>query len=242
MSTVVPMNVDFTVHRWAEWTMLMLGEAVFSLLVEEAIDTDGYYITFYCGLACVIFLMYSHFASQPMEAEKHVMVKSKNRAVITQNVQVIYALALVGMGAAFTLFVKSFADKGDYGGRRWLGEFMDELIIYQRYLAGGGESKYSQYELKERAAHIFSISLGMVLFSLDFMSLLHLGSEELFKVCKAKPMLNLFVLMRFTIVAVVLSISQWNDDPKVLAPVGLGCTLLHNFFIAGCQGILSNHE
>ena len=239
---MVPMNIDFTVHRWAEWTMLMLGEAVFSLLVEEALDVDGYYITFYCGLATVIFLMYSHFASQPMEAEKHVMTKSKNRAVIGQNVQVIYALALVGMGAAFTLFVKSFADKGDYGGRRWLGEFMDEVVIYQRYLAGGGESNYSQYELKERAAHMFSISLGMVLFSIDFMSLLHLGSEELFKVCKSKPVMYLLVLMRFVIVAFVLSISSIIDDPKVLAPVGLGCTLLHNLFIASCEGILSKHE
>lgn len=237
-TTVVPLNIGFVTHRYAEWTMLMVGEAVFSLLVEEALEADGYYITFYCGLTTVTLLMYSHFQSQPMEAEKHAMVKSKNRAILSQTIQSIYTLSLVALGATFTLFVRSFAGQG-YAGRRWL-EFLDELALDQRFLAGGGDSKYSQDDLNERAGIIFSIALGLVFFSLDFMSLvLHLGTEMLMKNCRTKPVCAYLVFIRGVLIAVTLSISQWTKDPEILAPIGLGCALLHNMLVTRSSHVIT---
>jgi hypothetical protein len=40
------MNIDFTLHRNGEWTMLMLGESVFSILIVDTPDNNVEF-TFY---------------------------------------------------------------------------------------------------------------------------------------------------------------------------------------------------
>jgi hypothetical protein len=220
------MNVDFFIHRNAEWTMLMLGESIFSLVVEDVSESEGFFTTFYCGLVIVIFLMYIHFKNQPMEAERHVLVNSKNRALISTMVQTLYSASLVGMGAGLTLFLKTFATKQSY--RRWLS-----FVLEGRILAGGGDQLYSPYEMKERAASVFSISLGMVLICVDTLTFLHVGLDQTLetlrkKDSKTKFLVPFFTLMRLFLTIFVLTLCLWNTSAEQLAGIGLGCVFFYD--------------
>jgi hypothetical protein len=214
------MNVDFSIHRTAEWTMLMLGESILSLLIVDVPEEDShYYSTFYCSLLTVILLQYLHFRSQPHSADDHVLRRSKNRGMISNNLWFAYSASLIGLGAAFTLFVLSFswAKEGDGNDHR--------------RLAGGGGTPYPVDEMKQRAAHMFSISLSMIFLMLDAISFLHLGFEHSKKrcYCKKNNKYNFkgvfLVTIRFGIVPFVATLSQWITDPEVLAGAGLGLTL-----------------
>jgi hypothetical protein len=52
----VPMNISFTIHRYGEWTMLMLGESVLSLLIVEVAEGSSYYKTFFSGIISITLL------------------------------------------------------------------------------------------------------------------------------------------------------------------------------------------
>lgn len=54
---VVPMNVHYMIHRYGEWTMLILGESVLSLLTADIAYYDGslFYVSFFSGILSVSF-------------------------------------------------------------------------------------------------------------------------------------------------------------------------------------------
>jgi hypothetical protein len=220
--------------------MLMLGESIFSLLVEEISESEGYYSTFYCGLVTVIFLQYIHFTSQPMVAERHAMVDSKNRALVLQAILIFYSASLVGLGAGLTLFLRTFVMEGKGERRRWL-EFESE----GRWLAGG-ESAFPADELKQSAARVFSVSLGLVLFCVEIMSFLHGGFAKALKMLRNKSAKIQFaivalVVIRFALVIFVATLCQWNTDPEVLSGIGLACVLLYSVLFS-LPGKLANDE
>lgn len=59
------MNIDYAIHRYGEWIMLMLGESVLSLLIVGVKERDDFYKTFYCGIISIALLENLHFRSQP---------------------------------------------------------------------------------------------------------------------------------------------------------------------------------
>jgi hypothetical protein len=82
-------------------------------------------------------------------------------------------------------------------------------------LAAGGDDKYDSDALQERAAHLFSGALTIIFFSLDCMTMLHLGMNESKNRClaehsKKKKRKGLFVLsLRLGLLAFVATLSQW---------------------------------
>lgn len=65
----VPSNIDFMIHRYGEWTMLMLGEAVLSLLIVDTTESTKYYVVAGVGVLTVILLQAVKFESEPSHAE-----------------------------------------------------------------------------------------------------------------------------------------------------------------------------
>jgi low temperature requirement protein LtrA len=107
---VVPMNVEFLVHRNGEWTMLMLGESILSLLIVDVPEEDTeYFTTFYCSLMTVILLQYLYFRSQPHNADDHAVRKDKHLGMMWTIVLFVYSASLVALGVALMLFVLSFS-------------------------------------------------------------------------------------------------------------------------------------
>jgi hypothetical protein len=204
----VPMNIDFTLHRNGEWTMLMLGESVFSILIVDIPnETSEFYATFYCSLLAIILMQYLHFRSQPRHADHHAMRRSKNAGMLWSLFQSAYSFALVSLGAAFTIFltVLGIAD-------------IDEADT-----------------LKERSAHLFSGSLATIFFCLDCMTILHLGIEEsqdrcVCKATKKKNSKGMFLLvLRIGLIVFCATLSQWLTEPDNLAEIGVACVLCQLF-------------
>jgi hypothetical protein len=63
------MNINYTIHRYGEWIMLMLGESVLSLMIVDLSGSNDYVVTFYAGIISVILLEYLHFRSQPHDPD-----------------------------------------------------------------------------------------------------------------------------------------------------------------------------
>eukprot|EP00934_Nitzschia_sp_Nitz4_P007472 Nitzschia sp. Nitz4//scaffold31_size150131//3535//5854//NITZ4_002807-RA/size150131-processed-gene-0.124-mRNA-1//-1//CDS//3329547596//7462//frame0 len=255
---MVPMNVDFAIHRMGEWTMLMLGEPILSLLIEYVPDKSvGYLGTFYCSLVTVVLLQYLHFESMPHHADDHVLRRSKNRGMVFNLLSYAYSCSLIALGAAYTLFLQLFAiaeDETVYGNydddsHRILspnaslfntmipgGEARAVRADSFRLLAATGDSAYSPEDLASRAANMFSIALAVFFFSLDGMSLMHVGFKHSQARCQCQKskilnMKGLVILsLRAGVLLFVATLSQWKTDPEHLAALGLAATAIQVVF------------
>lgn len=89
----IPMNVIFAIHRYGEWTMLMLGETVLSLLIVAAPEYGAldFFGVFYIGLLSAIYLMYLNFKSQPHDPRHHALKRGRKSAAIFTLIMPIYS-------------------------------------------------------------------------------------------------------------------------------------------------------
>ncbi len=69
----IPTNIDYLIHRYGEFVMLMIGEGVLSLLIIETIETPSYYDVVEFGLLTMIFIHVLKSESEPQHSSKHAM-------------------------------------------------------------------------------------------------------------------------------------------------------------------------
>ena len=69
----VPANIDYLIHRYGEFVMLMIGEGVLSLLIVATVETREYDIIVFCGLVTIIFLFVLKTESEPSDPSKHAL-------------------------------------------------------------------------------------------------------------------------------------------------------------------------
>jgi len=69
----VPTNINFLIHRYGEFVMLMMGEGVLSLLIVETADAAEYYEIVISGLLTMIFIFTLKTESEPMDISKHAL-------------------------------------------------------------------------------------------------------------------------------------------------------------------------
>ena len=200
----------------------MLGESILSLLIIEPPEEDGkFFSVFYCSLLNIILLQYLHFRSQPHHADGHATRRNKDAGTIWAGVQFVYSSALVTLGSAFTLLLINVTSSGS----RRLTTSPD------RQLSGTIQFNYDPDELRQRAAYMYSASLALVFFSLDVMSLLHVGLENGKNrcVCKHTHKKNvkgfILIAVRAGLIAFVATLGQWMTDPEVLVGIGLAFSL-----------------
>jgi len=72
-SWFVPANIDYLIHRYGEFVMLMIGEGVLSLLIIETVETTDYFVTLICGLLTMIFIFVLKTESEPHDSSKHAL-------------------------------------------------------------------------------------------------------------------------------------------------------------------------
>src|SRR5210317_889238 len=72
-SWYIPTNIDYLIHRYGEFVMLMIGEGVLSLLIIETIEIHDYYVAFVCGLLTMIFIYVLKTESEPHDLSKHAL-------------------------------------------------------------------------------------------------------------------------------------------------------------------------
>lgn len=69
----VPANIEYLIHRYGEFVMLMIGEGVLSLLIVVTVQTREYYVVVFCGLVTIIFLFVLKTESEPSDPSKHAL-------------------------------------------------------------------------------------------------------------------------------------------------------------------------
>jgi len=221
----IPLNVDFCIHRYGELTMLILGEAILSLIIVDEGDGLGKYVsTLYGGLLATILLQLLHYRSLPHKVSEHALQRGKNAGVIWYQMYVFYSAALLSVGVCFKLFLYQI-QKGDPDKKSDEG-----YEGHGRLLAGGKADpcglafEYRKYN----TAVLFSVSLAIVFATLDFMLWAHFGKKKLLGSTKTedgKPNLKkwFFVLLpREAITVFTLTLYFWQTDPDTLTWIGVG--------------------
>jgi hypothetical protein len=66
----VPANIDYLIHRYGEFVMLMIGEGVLSLLIVQT--TDDYTAVIF-GMLTMIFIHVLKSESEPTDSSKHAL-------------------------------------------------------------------------------------------------------------------------------------------------------------------------
>ena len=208
------MNVGFTVHRYGEFIMLMLGESIFSLLIVFLPEQDlRFYVAFLGGILSVTLLQYLHFRSQPHDAESHAMRRSKNAGVLWALFMQAYAFSLVTLGATFTIFLTFFL-----------------MSSPDRRLAGASFLDPNQH--LSRAGHLFSASLTTVFVCLDAMNILHIGVQESSARChcsagKGKNVKGILIVAAKGVLTITTAtLSQWLHQPEEFACAGVVCVMM----------------
>ena len=69
----IPVNIDYLIHRYGEFVMLMIGEGVLSLLIVEKTHTNDYFVAIVCGLLTMIFIFVLKTESEPHDLSKHAL-------------------------------------------------------------------------------------------------------------------------------------------------------------------------
>lgn len=146
----VPMNLDFTLHRLGEWTMLMLGESVLALLIVEPCSTRRYYVSFYCGISTVTAFQYLFFRSQPFEADDHAMRRSPSGGYMFSYSATLYSASLIMVGCSYKMILHHFLEEEEEGGEK------------------------NEQEVRD-IANLFSYSSALSFLSLDLMLMSHRG-------------------------------------------------------------------
>ena len=72
-SWYVPANIDYLIHRYGEFVMLMIGEGVLSLLIIETVEAKKYYAAVIFGLLTMIFIHVLKSESEPTESSEHAL-------------------------------------------------------------------------------------------------------------------------------------------------------------------------
>ena len=72
-SWYIPANIDYLIHRYGEFIMLMIGEGVLSLLIIETVETRDYFTVFALGLLTMIFIFVLKTESEPTDSSEHAL-------------------------------------------------------------------------------------------------------------------------------------------------------------------------
>jgi hypothetical protein len=227
----VPMNVDYSIHRFGEWTMLMLGESVLSLLIVGARQENNYYATFYCGIITISLGQYLHFQSQPHHANDHAIRRDRNRGYAFIILFQIYSAALIILGASYKMMLYEYVYEAedtdeDDGHRRALAATGN----LRRFLAGGSSAalRFEAADRQQRIANFFCGAMATIWICSDMLILVHRGIREHWKQCRDSPKSKLvkilaipLLLARVGLLVFMATLSQYQADPNFLALSGL---------------------
>ncbi len=76
-SWFVPFNIGYVIHRYGEFTMLVIGEGVLSLLISPTVEgkpyLDEYYTVVILGVLTMILIQVVHYDTVPSDHSHHAL-------------------------------------------------------------------------------------------------------------------------------------------------------------------------
>lgn len=238
----IPFSSDYIVHRYGEWTMLMLGECILSLLIVEVVSRGKeYYVTFYTGIVSVCLLMYLYFFSGPSHSEGHDMYRHVQTSFFTMIIMQFYTAGIVILGATYKLMMYEYTYENveDEFGHRFR-----MLYEYVRSLSGnGGLAAFSESVRRQQIAYFYCFSLGIVWMLADIFMLMHKGLRYRFNQFQAgeKKYLIALCTARCGLIAFIGTLWIYVTEPHYLASIGL-CCIVVQVLLRIASNILFPHE
>lgn len=253
----IPMNVIFAIHRYGEWTMLMLGETVLSLLLVAAPEDGafGFFGVFYIGLLSAIYLMYLNFKYQPHDPSHHALKRGRKSAAIFTLVMPIYSAALVGLGASFKMMMYWESNYATYldekeayeskdAAHRLLSDIMDMGIlpagntlddvrnILQSDMDRGLAGDYpSDKEIPDKLPimRVYCGCLTLVFITLDIMLLSHNSLNSILLRLHTRKSHQITLVSTFNIGLTIFSAVMYKiiDNFEILVGIGLLTIILN---------------
>lgn len=209
---LVPSNIDYVIHRYGEWCLLMIGEGILSLVIVETAETADYYIITTFGTLTMIFIQILKFESEPSHAEGHALWKDIRNGKFYSYLVQILSMSLIVFGVMYKVFLKKV-----------LKSYKAETsYAAHRFLAGGGS-----YMSDETSAALFCGGLTALLLSLELMNLTHSGvmkSDLLGRITKESgdvdwTMVTVMIL-KICIVIFTVTLQYWTTDPDAMTLCG----------------------
>lgn len=179
--STVPVNIQYTLHRYGELIMLMLGESVLSILIVEIQEeSTKFYLTFYIGVVSVILMQYLYYKSQPHDYNNHAIRRSLWSAYFFAVTVQVYCATLIVVGVSYKMLLTQF--QFDAGIPTVEDKYQGSIISFDtRLLAGEGEGyEGGGFDLKreQAIANFFCISMAISFLCLDVMNILHKGVKQ----------------------------------------------------------------
>jgi len=214
----VPTNIDFQIHRYGEWVLLMMGESVLSLLIVETTEKSDYYIVAVFGIITVFVLQALHFESEPSHAEAHALWRNLNAQLFYSYLIQLLSIGLIAFGASYKVMLKIIHQEDIEK------EKTDKGTDYEhRNLAGAVTVEY------KAMACVFCASLALVLLTLEFMTLTHGGQQELKKrlfgvgvSVKSKKRLPIILMsiLKVCMLVFIILMPLWVTRPRTVVIIG----------------------
>lgn len=218
----VPMNIGYCIHRYGEWTMLMLGETVLSLRIVDLSDGFDYYKTFFSGVISIVLLEYLHFRSQPHDPDEHAWRRDKNSGFVFLVLMHVYSASLIVLGASYKMLLYEYV-YAENGNRRMLLPALTRLL-------SGVESAALRFETedrRQRVANFFCGSMALVFFCMVATAITHRGISANLHRCeceatqKTRYWVVFLITLQVAVIGLIATLSQYSTAPGVLAFVGL---------------------
>ena len=207
---MVPINIEYMIHRIGEWVMLMLGESVLSILTithAPSTTTIPYAISFCAGILTVTMFQYLFFRTQPAEAKDHASRRSQVGGYFYIYCHTLYSASLILVGCAYKMMLSG------------------QDILEQE------EEEPVAFDISERIATVYAMSQAVSFLSLDLMTISHRGFKVNFSRfrpyihgrarCAIIPTICMF--LDFLLIGLTLCLSFVHD--LTLLSV-LGCLLV----------------
>ena len=235
----VPNNVDYIIHRFGEWIMLMVGESILSLLIVETTESRNYYIITTFGVLTVILLHILKVESDPSHAEDHALWGNLRNAMSYGYLLQILSMSLIAFGICFKIFLKDVVKEeqkedavDDYG-------YNEKDEKRGRMLAPAGSTS------DEAAAALFTAALSSVLVSLELMLLTHNGIKKAIRrLYHEQPDTNdhenvqsirrdklntpivIIAIVKFSTILFAITLNQWTSEPAILTICGFSIVFI----------------
>jgi len=220
---MVPYNVDYVIHRYGEWTLLMIGEGILSLLIVETAEVKDYYLITTFGVLTVIFIQVLKFESEPHNADDHALLRSAANAGCYMYLVELLSMALIVFGVTYKVFLKDVVRdaQDDFGGEYDYGKATRRLAA-------------TPVITQEASATVFSGALGVVILTLEAMMWTHAGIKKSFENLmhhtsngKKKPRYAVICIQLFKVAIILFTVtlSRWTVEPETLTICGCGAVL-----------------
>ena len=233
----IPNNIDYMIHRYGEWIMLMIGESILSLSIVETTDVADYYLVASFGVLTVILLQILKFESEPAHADEHALWRNQQAGMSFSILIQIISMGLIAFGVSFKVFlttIHSEASEDAYGyeSDSYGEEYGDDSYgdKYGSDYNDGHRMLAAVPTIADKAmGALYCGSLTIVLLSMELMLGTHRSVQDIWSLLyhdRENGVFNIPIvaisILKFVLIAMVATLNKWVTDPTSLTLIGFG--------------------